>query len=333
MRFFAFVVGSFAFEKSDGASIRGETENLFVRWIRGDLGLLEKKVESNFVTYLAIYDWERRGSRSILKEVCKVDWEGDSAGYKSVLENLLFAAHFLPRKTISGSEASLCLLGHILAGSPPPLRGEIQSVLRKFWRNLLAERFVKYGPYLLDENYDVADTSPGGSIFAMGEKLDSLYLLLLDRTGSALPQSVERKFFQFVKEASKTFDFDKVWKIWTEIDPFNRDNFSPKFDISADPPCAVGGVDPPRISPQMTAWETIQRVSLYRHTWDETLRKKFCSVVHEFDQALSRHSSWANFQLIEDKRRDFDGGGSIRLLDFAKFDAIIDAHNDANGEN
>lgn len=53
--------------------------------------------------------------------------------------------------------------------------------------------------------------------------------------------------------------------------------------------------------------------------------KKFCSVVHEFDQALLHHSSLADIRLIEDKLRDFDGGGSIRLLDFAKLGAIIDA--------
>jgi hypothetical protein len=142
----------------------------------------------------------------------------------------------------------------------------------------------------------------------MGQNLDSQYPYFLNSTGHAMPESVERKFFEFVDQASNTFVVDHILSLWQQTNPFEHNVLSPTVVIQEEPRCAIGGVvDPPRLSPPREAWKTIQRIISILSTYPLTATEKhsFCFIVGKFYEAYHQ-PHWGKFDSIESELKRFE---------------------------
>jgi hypothetical protein len=244
---------------------------------------------------------------SIIASECGIDpREASLAQYMPGLEYMLQAAVSLSQRTISVSKDDLCQFGRQVRTLPVEESVAAKELFHKFWRNFLAEYFVTYAqPYQLEYNFKAVNNPAGASILVMGQNLDSQYPNFLNSTGHAMPESVERKFFEFVDQASNTFVVDHIWSLWQQTNPFEHNVFPPTVVIQEEPRCAIGGVvDPPRLSPPREAWKTIQRISVYPLT--ATKKGDFCSIVGEFDEAYHPPPPWGKFDSIESDLNRFE---------------------------
>jgi len=91
-------------------------------------------------------DWESEGKPSMLSSLCKLDPTTLPAlePYMPGLEYMLQAARYLPRRTISGTSAELCLLAKVIAQGGD-IGIDFGQIIQNFWRNQIAQHYVKLG--------------------------------------------------------------------------------------------------------------------------------------------------------------------------------------------
>ncbi len=231
---------------------------------------------------------------------------------------MLQAAYFLPEQSLGGSQTELCILSReiseiIWTGSrhiDNLVRDQRVLLMHTFWRNQLAEHFIKYGryePFHIGEYY-FTRTHRTRIQFLEGE-LGYRYLQFRVHTGYVMPETVETKFFAFVEEASKTFDFKKVVGIWNRHNPFQHavdQVFSPIqiFRESGDVVCAVGGFEFPRLYKDV--WNKMQLLADKHSTWTEAEKHDFCLIAQEFVYDVKHRPLVGEESLIGKKFKDFD---------------------------
>jgi len=137
MRFSKFVFGLLTIDQSIATILRS--------WISNEV--LDEIDDPGAVAALdQLREWEKSDYELFLTRQCNIVLPADSE-YKCALENMLAIAYFKSRMIIAGSQAEICFLAHIIANAASghddfPL--QLNRVIHKFWRNSIAEHFVKF---------------------------------------------------------------------------------------------------------------------------------------------------------------------------------------------
>ena len=145
------LTGSLSFPFTGRSGVLDEFEQLIVCDLdvsSSDMPNLRENFQENARAFAKWKSEQTESPKLYMGTACGIELD-DTDEYKTIMENMLKASHFIIRPLIRPSTNTLCLLARIIKNTAQsaPLRKNIRIIVQKFWRNFLTEHFAKYQKY------------------------------------------------------------------------------------------------------------------------------------------------------------------------------------------